>query len=126
MNYRFLGRTGMKVSELCLGAMTFGREADEALSHRMLNRFVEAGGNFIDTADVYTRGASESILGRWLKGQMREELVIATKVRFGMGDGPNDVGLSRKHIVSGVQASLRRLGTEYIDLYQVHMWDSAT
>jgi aryl-alcohol dehydrogenase-like predicted oxidoreductase len=126
MNYRFLGRTGMKVSELCLGAMTFGREADEALSHRMLNRFVEAGGNFIDTADVYTRGASEFILGRWLKGQPRDQLVIATKVRFGMGDGPNEVGLSRKHILSGVESSLRRLGTDYIDLYQVHMWDSAT
>ncbi len=126
MNYRFLGKTGLKVSELCLGAMTFGREADEALSHRMLNRFVEAGGNFIDTADVYTRGVSESILGSWLKSQPRDQLVIATKVRFGMGDGPNEVGLSRKHIVSGVEASLRRLGTDHIDLYQVHMWDSAT
>ena len=125
MNYRFLGKTGMKVSELCLGAMTFGREADEALSHQMLNHFVAAGGNFIDTADVYTRGASESILGRWLKDQPRDQLVIATKVRFGMGDGPNDVGLSRKHILSGVEASLRRLGTDHIDLYQVHMWDSA-
>ncbi|UCC64355.1 MAG: aldo/keto reductase [Anaerolineae bacterium] len=126
MNYRFLGKTGLKVSELCLGAMTFGRESSEELSYRMLDRFVEAGGNFIDTADVYSRGVSEEILGRWLKGKPRDDFVIATKVRGAMGDGPNDVGLSRKHILSAVEASLRRLGTDYIDLYQVHVWDSAT
>ena len=121
-----MGRTGLKVSELCLGAMTFGRESSEDLSNDMLNRFVEAGGNFIDTADVYSRGISEEILGRWLAGPRRDDLVIATKVRFPMGDQPNDVGLGRKHILAGVEASLRRLNTDYIDLYQVHMWDPAT
>jgi len=126
MEYRFLGKTGLKVSELCLGAMTFGRETTEETSFQMLDRFVAVGGNFIDTADVYTRGASEEIVGRWLRDKRRDDLVIATKVRFPMGEGPNDLGLSRKHILSGVEASLRRLGTEYIDLYQVHCWDPAT
>jgi aryl-alcohol dehydrogenase-like predicted oxidoreductase len=126
MNYRFLGKTGLKVSELCLGAMTFGREADEATSRQIMDHFVAAGGNFIDTADVYTQGASEEIVGRWLKDKSRHDFVIATKVRFPMGEGPNEVGLSRKHILAGVEASLRRLGTDYIDLYQVHCWDRAT
>jgi aryl-alcohol dehydrogenase-like predicted oxidoreductase len=126
VNYRYLGRTGLKVSELCLGAMTFGRETSEADSHTLLDTFVNAGGNFIDTADVYSQGISEEILGRWLQGQQRDDLVIATKVRFGMGQGPNDVGLSRKHILAGVDASLRRLQTDYIDLYQVHCWDPGT
>jgi len=126
MRYRYLGRTGLKVSELCLGAMTFGRESTEEVSFQMLDCFVEAGGNFIDTADVYSQGISEEILGRWLKGKQRDDLVIATKVRFPMGPGPNDLGLSRKHILSAVEASLRRLNTDYIDLYQVHMWDPAT
>ncbi len=126
MNQRFMGRTGLKVSELCLGAMTFGRESTEEVSVQMLNHFVEAGGNFIDTADVYSQGVSEEIVGRWLKGKRRDDFIIATKVRFRMGDQPNEVGVSRKHILSGVEASLRRLGTEYIDLYQVHCWDSAT
>jgi aryl-alcohol dehydrogenase-like predicted oxidoreductase len=126
MDYRFLGRTGMKVSELCLGAMTFGREADEATSFAMLDRFVAAGGNFIDTANVYSRGVSEEVVGRWLKGKRRDDFVIATKVRWPMGEGPNDVGLSRKHILASAEASLRRLGTEYIDLYQVHGWDGFT
>ncbi len=125
MQYRFLGRTGMQVSELCLGAMTFGREATEAESIQMMDCFVEQGGNFIDTADVYTQGVSEEIVGRWMKGKPRDELVIATKVRFNMGPGVNDSGLSRKHILSGVENSLRRLQTDYIDLYQVHMWDDA-
>ncbi len=126
MNQRFMGRTGLKVSELCLGAMTFGRESSEEVSVQMLNHFVESGGNFIDTADVYSTGVSEAILGRWLKGKRRDDLVIATKVRFTMGSGPNDAGLSRKHILSGVEGSLRRLDTDYIDLYQVHCWDRAT
>jgi aryl-alcohol dehydrogenase-like predicted oxidoreductase len=126
MEYRYLGATGLKVSELCLGAMTFGRESSEEVSHQILDRFVEAGGNFIDTADVYSRGASEAVVGRWLTDRSRDELVIATKVRFPMGEGPNEVGLSRKHILSGVEQSLRRLGTDYIDLYQVHCWDHAT
>ncbi len=123
MNYRYLGHSGMQVSELCLGAMTFGRESTEEISRRMLDRFAEAGGNFIDTADVYTQGTSEEIVGRWLAGQRRDDFVVATKVRFPMGDKPNDLGLSRKHILANVEASLRRLGTDYIDLYQVHCWD---
>lgn len=126
MNYRYLGRTGLKVSELCFGAMTFGREATEAESVAMLDRFVAAGGNFIDTADVYSRGVSEEILGRWLKGQDRDSLVVATKVRFEMGDDPNEVGLGRKHILRSLERSLRRLGTDYLDLYQVHAWDPDT
>ena len=126
MQYRYLGRTGLKVSELCLGAMTFGRESTEEASVQMLDCFVEKGGNFIDTANVYSQGVSEEILGRWLQGKRRDDFVIATKVRFSMGQGPNDVGLSRKHILSAVEASLLRLSTEYIDLYQVHMWDPGT
>ena len=126
MNYRFMGRTGMRVSELCLGAMTFGRETSESDSHAILDRFVELGGNFIDTADVYSRGISEEITGRWISRKNRDDLVIATKVRFPMGEGPNDLGLSRKHILSGVENSLRRLCTDYIDLYQVHCWDHIT
>jgi aryl-alcohol dehydrogenase-like predicted oxidoreductase len=123
MEYRYLGKTGLKVSELCLGAMTFGGDSSEEESRRVMDRFVEAGGNFIDTADVYSRGISEEIVGRWLKNRGRDDLVIATKVRFPMGDGPNDVGLSRKHIHAAVNASLRRLDTDFIDLYQVHCWD---
>jgi len=126
MNYRYMGKTGLQVSELCLGAMTFGRESSEAVSVQMLNRFVEVGGNFIDTANAYGLGLSEEILGRWLKGKSRADLIIATKVRFGGGKRPNDQGLSRKHILDAVEASLRRLGTDYIDLYQVHMWHPAT
>lgn len=126
MEYRYLGRTGLKVSELCLGTMTFGRESDEPTSHQILDRFVESGGNFVDTADVYGRGASEEVIGRWLRGKPRDSLVVATKVRHAMGSGPNDVGLSRKHILASVDASLRRLGTDYVDLYQVHSWDAAT
>lgn len=126
MEFRFLGRTGLKVSELCLGAMTFGREATEETSFKMLDRFAEAGGNFIDTANVYSQGISEEIVGRWLNGKRRDDFVIATKVRFPMGNGPNDVGLSRKHILAQIEASLRRLGTDYVDLYQVHCWDRAT
>lgn len=126
MQYRYLGKTGMKVSELCLGAMTFGREADEKQSFEMMDAFVAAGGNFIDTADVYSQGISETIVGKWLKQQRREDLVIATKGRFTMGDGPNDVGLSRKHILHAAEESLRRLDVDYIDLYQVHCWDRGT
>ncbi len=126
MEQRFLGRTGLKVSELCLGAMTFGRESPEDVSVQMADHFVEQGGNFIDTADVYAKSMSEQIVGRWLKGKRRDDFVIATKVRFPTGDGPNDIGLSRKHILAGVENSLRRLNTDYIDIYQVHCWDSAT
>src|SRR5215207_5664620 len=123
--YRRLGGTGLMVSELCLGCMTFGRELGEEGSREIIDRFLEAGGNFIDTADVYEKGLSEEITGRAIKG-VRDELVLATKVRFPMGEGPNDVGLSRKHVISGCEASLRRLGTDYSDLYQVHAWDAAT
>ncbi|MFD9425082.1 MULTISPECIES: aldo/keto reductase [unclassified Streptomyces] len=126
MRYRYLGSTGLRVSELCLGAMTFGREADETTSHAMLDRFTEAGGTFVDTADIYSAGASEEILGRWLKHRRREDIVVATKVRYGTGEGPNDRGLGRNHLIAGVEASLRRLGTDHIDLYQVHAWDPGT
>ncbi len=121
-----MGRTGLQVTRLCLGAMTFGREATEAESIGMLDRYRAAGGNFIDTADAYSNGVSEEILGRWLKGQRRHEWVIATKVRFGTREGLNERGLSRKHILDAVEGSLKRLGTDYIDLYQVHMWDPQT
>jgi len=129
MNYRYLGKTGLRVSELCLGTMTFGRETSEEVGHQMLDHFLEAGGNFIDTANVYiypNPGISEQIIGRWLKGRVRDDLIIATKVRFPMSGGPNHLGLSRKHILSAVEASLRRLGTDYLDLYQLHCWDRAT
>jgi len=126
MNYRQMGKTGLRVSELCLGAMTFGRETMETDSIQILDRFIEAGGNFIDTADVYSAGKSEAILGRWLKGKTRTDFAIATKVRFNIGLGTNDFGLSRKHILDGVENSLRRLGTDYIDIYQIHKWDRAT
>ena len=126
MKYRQMGKTGLRVSELCLGAMTFGRETTESDSFKILDHFVEVGGNFIDTADVYSTGISEEILGRWLKGKNRADFVIATKVRFSMGSGPNDFGLSRKHILDGVEKSLRRLGTDYIDVYQIHKWDWQT
>lgn len=126
MEYRHLGRTGLKVSDLCLGSMTFGREATEKESFAMMDRFVAAGGNFIDTANVYSTGVSEEIVGRWLHGKRREDFVVATKVRFTMGAGPNDLGLSRKHILSAVADSLKRLQTDYLDLYQVHAWDPVT
>jgi aryl-alcohol dehydrogenase-like predicted oxidoreductase len=128
MNTRQLGRTGLRLSELCLGAMNFGREADEPASRQLLDCYLEAGGNFIDTANVYgvTPGLSEEIIGRWLKPRDRSSVVLATKVRFATGPGPNDLGLSRKHILDGLHASLRRLGTDYIDLYQVHYWDHDT
>ena len=128
MEFRPLGDTGTLVSTLCLGAMTFGNESDETLAHAQLDRFVERGGNFIDTADVYSRGLSEEIIGRWLatRPAMRDRIVLATKGRFPMGDGPNDHGLSRTHLTRALDASLRRLGVEAIDLYQAHAWDPIT
>ncbi|MFD3923314.1 aldo/keto reductase [Streptomyces sp. NPDC058595] len=125
MKQRTLGRTGLRVSELCLGTMTFVK-GDEAGAHRILDTFTEAGGTFLDTADAYGQGVSEEILGGWLKGRDRDGLVVATKVALPMGEGPNDAGLSRKHIIASVEASLRRLGTDYIDLYQTHVWDFRT
>lgn len=126
MKYKYLGNTGIRLSELCLGCMTFGRETDKEESFRIMDRFHEAGGNFLDTANVYTGGRSEEIVGEWLKGRRREDFVVATKVRFPTGSGPNDVGLSRKHILAAVRESLTRLKTDYIDLYQVHAWDPKT
>jgi aryl-alcohol dehydrogenase-like predicted oxidoreductase len=126
MEYRNLGKTGLKVSELCLGAMTFGRESSEDTSLQILDHFEEVGGNFIDTANVYSLGLSEEILGKWLKNKPRHDFVIATKVFGKMGEGPNDTGLSRKHLLSAIEESLRRLQTDYIDLYQVHSWDEYT
>jgi aryl-alcohol dehydrogenase-like predicted oxidoreductase len=119
MEYARLGNTGLMVSELCLGCMTFGQEADEETSREIVGRFLDAGGNCVDTADVYSNDISEEITGRALRG-VRDDVVLATKVRFPMEEGPNDVGLSRKHIMQGCENSLRRLGTDYIDLYQVH------
>lgn len=116
----------MKVSELCLGAMTFGAEADEQTSHQLLDRFFEAGGTFVDTADVYGGGASEEVIGRWLAGRQRTDVVIATKFFWHTGGGPNDNGAGRSHILAAVEASLRRLRTDFIDLYQVHAFDAAT
>ncbi len=126
MEYRFLGRTGLRVSEFCLGGMYFGQETSEEESSRFMDYFVDAGGNFIDTADIYTQGRSEEVIGRWLKTRNRYDVIIATKVRYPVGPGPNDAGLSRKHILEGVEASLRRLNTDYIDLYQMHCWDERT
>jgi aryl-alcohol dehydrogenase-like predicted oxidoreductase len=129
MEYRKLGRSGCAVSNLALGTMTFGHESDERVSHAQLDAFVEAGGTLIDTADVYTRGASEEIIGSWLATQsaaVRDQVVLATKGRFPMGEGPNDVGLSRRHLRDALDASLRRLGVEHVDLYQVHAFDPLT
>ena len=128
MKYKPLGRSGLIVSELCLGTMVFGDEergADEETSVRMIHQFLDAGGNFVDTADVYVGGYSEEITGKALKGR-RDGVVLATKVRFPMSDDPNDVGLSRRHIIAGCEASLRRLDTDYVDLFYVHMWDPLT
>ncbi len=134
MEYRNLGRTGLKVSEICLGTMQFGWTADEQTSFKILDAFYEAGGNFIDTADVYSRwaegnpgGVSETIIGKWMKDRRnRQDIVLATKVRGRMWEGPNGEGLSRHHIMRAVEDSLRRLQTDYIDLYQVHAPDWST
>jgi aryl-alcohol dehydrogenase-like predicted oxidoreductase len=128
MEYRTLGSTGTVVSTLCLGTMTFGAESDEKVAHEQLDRFVEQGGNFVDTADVYSDGESEKILGRWLAARTgaRDRVVIATKARFARGSGPYDVGLSRVSLTRALEASLRRLGVDTIDLYQAHAWDPLT
>lgn len=127
MQYRFLGKTGMKVSELCFGTQTFGWGADEATAHLLADTFVEAGGNCFDSSDSYNGGQAETMLGNWLRSHgKRSQLVITTKIFFLAGDGPNDTGLSRKHILDQVEVSLRRLHTDYIDLYQAHCWDAAT
>ena len=127
MEYRYLGKSGVKVSELCLGTMTFGKGTEEKTAQAMIDRFLEAGGNFIDTADVYgkKRGTSEEIVGRALKGK-RQKIVLTTKVNFPVEPGPNEKGLSRVHIMQAIEASLKRLQTDYVDLYCVHCWDSKT
>jgi aryl-alcohol dehydrogenase-like predicted oxidoreductase len=127
VEYRTLGSSGTVVSTYALGTMTFGNETDEAGAHEQLDRYLEAGGNFIDTADVYTTGASENIIGHWLsKSGARDNVVLATKGRFPMGDGPNDVGTSRRHLRQALDASLTRLGVDHVDLYQLHAWDPIT
>ncbi len=133
MEYRKLGRTGLKVSEFCMGTMTFGWTSDEKSAYEVFSAFADKGGNFIDTADVYSRwapgnpgGVAETTIGNWLKGRQRDQFVIATKLRGKMGDGPNDQGLSRQHLLQAVEASLRRLQTDYIDLYQCHAPDDDT
>ncbi|MBM7789131.1 aldo/keto reductase [Tenggerimyces flavus] len=126
MEQRSLGRTGLRVTELCLGTMTFGGDTDERVAHQMLDAFAEAGGTFIDTANGYTGGASEEILGRWLKRRRRDDFVVATKVFHRVGRGGNDRGNGRKHLLAAVEASLRRLDTDYVDLYQTHVFDENT
>ena len=129
MDYRTLGRSGCAVSALALGTMTFGKETDEAGARAQLDRFLEAGGTLVDTADVYTAGASEEIIGRWLADLppgTRDQVVLAGKGRFPMGPGPNDLGLSRRHLAQALDASLRRLGVDRIDLSQLHSYDPWT
>src|ERR1700678_966001 len=133
MEYRALGQSGLRVSVLTMGTMTCGGRGpfknvgttDVAQARRQVDMCLEAGINLIDTADVYSGGQAEEILGEVLTGR-RDDVLLATKVRMPMGDGPNDAGLSRHHIISGCEASLRRLGTDHIDLYQVHEWDGQT
>jgi aryl-alcohol dehydrogenase-like predicted oxidoreductase len=134
MEYRKLGRTGLEVSELALGTMQFGWTTDEEAAWAVMDAFLEAGGNLIDSADIYSRwaegnpgGVAEEMIGRWMKAKgNRQEVVVATKVRGRMWEGPNGEGLSRAHIMRAVEDSLRRLQTDYIDLYQTHWFDEET
>lgn len=133
MQYANLGKTGLKVSRICLGCMSYGSPQwrdwvlDEEASRPFIRRALELGINFFDTADMYSLGVSEEILGRAIRDFVpRDEVVIATKVYNAMGDKPNQRGLSRKHIMEGIDASLRRLGMDYVDLYQIHRWDNET
>jgi aryl-alcohol dehydrogenase-like predicted oxidoreductase len=134
MNYRRLGRTGLKVSELCLGTMQFGWTADEQSAFAVMDAFVEGGGSFIDTADIYSSwakdnpgGVSEQIIGRWMKARgNRDRIVLTTKVRGRMWDGPDGEGLGRAHLIRACEDSLRRLGADWIDLYQPHWFDADT
>jgi aryl-alcohol dehydrogenase-like predicted oxidoreductase len=126
---RTLGRSGCAVSALALGTMTFGAETDEAGAHEQLDVFAEAGGTLVDTADVYSAGAAEEIVGRWLAARpadVRDRVVLATKGRFPMGDEPNALGSSRRHLRRALEDSLRRLGVDHVDLYQLHAWDPLT
>ncbi|MDQ2813204.1 MAG: aldo/keto reductase [Actinomycetota bacterium] len=129
MEYRTLGNSGCAVSNLCLGTMTFGTETDEEGAHAQLDRFVEAGGTLVDTADVYSHGVSEEIIGRWFArrpADVTEPVVLATKGRFGLDDTPNGAGLSARHLTRALDASLGRLGLDSVDLYQVHAFDPLT
>lgn len=129
MEYRTLGRSGCATSTYALGTMTFGAETDEAGAHAQLDAFVEAGGTLVDTADVYSAGTSEEISGRWFAtrpADVTDRVVLATKGRFPMGSGQNDVGLSRRHLRVALEESLRRLDVDHVDLYQVHSWDPLT
>ncbi|MGX6607076.1 aldo/keto reductase [Micromonosporaceae bacterium Da 78-11] len=129
MEYRTLGRSGCAVSALCLGTMTFGDESDEKTAHAQLDLFVEAGGTFVDTADVYSAGGSESIIGRWFGSRpasVTEPIVLATKGRFPMAADRNGAGLSARHLTRALDASLTRLGLDSVDLYQAHSWDPVT
>ncbi|MGE5139352.1 MAG: aldo/keto reductase [Rudaea sp.] len=128
MQYRFMGRTGLKVSEIMLGCQTFGWGADEASAHTLADCFVDSGGTFFDTSNIYNEGESERILGTWIKSRgNRHRYVIASKVFFPAGDkGPNDTGLTRKHILDQIDRSLKRLQTDFIDLYQTHCYDEST
>src|ERR1700685_1421902 len=129
MDYRTLGHSGCAVSAFGLGTMTFGVETDEPGGHEQLDHFVEAGGTLVDTADVYGEGRSEEIIGRWLASrpaEVTEPVVFATKSRFPLGDAPNGAGLSARHLTRALDASLRRLGVEAVDLYQVHAFDPWT
>src|SRR6201747_597832 len=133
MEHRQLGRSGLRVSVLGLGTMGFGGAGEIAhvggaggqAASRQIDLSLDAGVTFVDTANVYSEGASEEIVGKAIKGR-RNRMTLATKVRFSMGDGPNDAGLSRSHIIKACEDSLRRLGTDWIDLYQVHEWDGQT
>ncbi|HYJ74643.1 MAG TPA: aldo/keto reductase [Kineosporiaceae bacterium] len=129
MEYRTLGGSGAVVSGYAIGTMTFGVETPEEEAHAQLDAFVDAGGTLVDTADVYGGGVSEEIVGRWLAtrpADVRDRVVLATKGRFPTGPGPNDVGLSRRHLRRALEDSLRRLGVDHVDLYQVHAWDPWT
>jgi 1-deoxyxylulose-5-phosphate synthase len=125
MRYRKMGRTGLKVSEICLGTMTYGSQVEEQDAIKIIEHAVECGVNFFDTADGYVQGRSEEVVGKALK-KTRQSIVLATKVASKSGPGPNDVGLSRKHLIKGLEDSLRRLGTDYIDVYYVHFPDKDT
>lgn len=125
MNYRLMGRTGVRVSELCLGTMTFGNEADEQTAFAIMDRALDVGINHFDTANIYNQGRTEEIVGRWMKAY-RDSIVLASKVFFPMGNGVNDCRSSRRHILASVEQSLRRLQTDRLDILYLHHWDNET
>src|SRR5664279_2480252 len=133
MEYRQLGRSGLRFSSMALGTMTFGGRGDfgmvgstgSADARRLVDQALDAGVNLIDTANVYSQGLSEEMVGEAIRGR-RDGLLVATKARMAMGDGANDAGLSRQHLIEGCEASLRRLGVDHIDLYLMHEWDGQT